>query len=70
MKLKTIKELYDKVKSGEIDESKLEIILDTSNDVFFMYQNEEIIIQEEKEGDLDIKSLYKLIFPKAFVSWC
>lgn len=78
MKLKTIKELYEKVKSGEIDESKLKIVLD--DDCTFFYvgpseddKGEEIdneIVIEEANGFYDIDKLYSLLFPKSDVNWC
>lgn len=78
MKFKTIKELYEAVKSGHIDESKLVIILDNDHTSFyngnpqedenFDYINE--ITVEEADGYYDIEKLYPLLFPKAKVEWC
>jgi hypothetical protein len=79
-KFKTIKELHDAVKTGKIDESKLEITLDndctffacgptydedTSDDI-----EEKMIIVQEANGYSDIEHLYPLLFPKATVNWC
>lgn len=81
MEFKTIKELYDKVKSGEIDESELTIVLD--NDCTSIYlgscedENGNDIDNEieisETNGYCDIEPLYKLLFPNADVhhrSYC
>lgn len=76
MKLKTIKELHDKVKSGEIDESQLQIILDNDCTNFYINphvngDNNEIEIEiEEADGYNDIEHLWPLLFPKATVEWC
>lgn len=81
MKFNTIEELYEKVKSGEIDESKLVIILDNDNTSFHLNGNTEPdpegyhefskdIKVSEANGCLDVKPLYKLLFPKAVVEWC
>jgi len=76
---KTIKELYEAVKRGEIDESKLEIVLDNDCTNFYLgppvedddgitVANE--IEVEEANGYYDIEKLYPLLFPKAKVDWC
>ena len=68
MELSTIKELCDKIKLGEIDESKLRIVLD--NDGTSFYAGDEEIEIEETGGYHDIEPLYKLLFPLAAVEWC
>jgi hypothetical protein len=75
---KTIKELYDAVKSGEIDETKLGIVMDNDDTSFYVgpardengndLDNE--ILVEEANGYHDIEKLYPLLFPKAEVEWC
>ena len=74
---RTIKELYKAVKSGEIDESKLEIILDNDQTNFYIGPSEDEngndldnkIIVDEANGYYDIKKLYLLLFPKAKVDF-
>ncbi len=74
MKLKTLKELYDKVKSREIDESKLQIVLDNDCTMFYVGEpgedDDNEIEVEEANGYYDIEKLYPLLFPKAKVEWC
>ena len=65
--LKTIKELHEKIKSGEIDESKLVIWLD--NDMTSFYVEGEEIKVKETNGYMDIEKLYPLLFPKSQVEW-
>lgn len=67
MELKKISELVDKVKSGEIDESRLEVRLD--NDMTSFHIGDEEIKIEEGGGYYDIEPLYRLLFPKASVEW-
>ena len=74
MEYKTIKDFYEAVKSGVIDESKLEIVLD--NDCTYFYcgppshdANDKIRVLEAN-GYYDIIKLYPLLFPKAKVEWC
>jgi hypothetical protein len=76
MNLRTIKELYDKVKAGEIDESKLVVIMDNDCTSFYVGdpyeadEPEEIEINvSEASGYHDIEALYPLLFPKATVEW-
>lgn len=64
----TIKELHCAIRNGDIEESKLEIILD--NDVTSFYYNNEEIIVKETNGYSDITPLYRLLFQKADVQWC
>ena len=68
IKLKTIKELYDKVQAGEIDEAKLHIVLD--NDCTSFGVGDTAIEVAEANGYYDIEKLYPLLFPKATVEWC
>lgn len=79
-KFQTIKELYEAVKKGEIDESKLEITLDNDCTSFAcgpIYDEEtgddieeNKIRVDEANGYYDIEHLYPLLFPKATVEWC
>ena len=78
-KYKTIKELYEAVKNGDIDEAKLEIVLDNDCTNFYMGPPSEDddgiktaneIEVEEANGYYDIEKLYPLLFPKAKVMWC
>ncbi len=64
-----IKELYEKVKAGEIDESKLTIIMDNDNTGFYV-GDEKAIEDFSGNGYCDIEDLYPLLFPKATVEWC
>ena len=71
MEFKTIKELYDAVKSGKIDESKLSVVLDNDCTSFCLDSGEEEYIEvSESCGYNDIEPLYKILFPKADVMWC
>ncbi len=79
IQIATIKELYKKVKSGEIDESKLRIVLDNDCTSFSILPDEtpdgddieeNIIKVAEANGYYDIDKLYPLLFPKAKVEWC
>ncbi len=73
MLVKTIKELHEKVQSGEIDESKLSIFLDYEYTAFVLNlgENEEEKIKvEEAKGNYDVQKLYSLMFPKAKIEWC
>jgi len=70
-KYKTLAELYAAVKSGKIDESKMEIWVD--NDGTGIYLNDEHIHEDhrhlcEGHGYDDVTVLYDLLFPKAMVS--
>ena len=75
---RTIKEFYEAVKSGEIDESKLEIILDNDRTSFYIGPSEDEegndldneIEVAEANGYADIEKLYPLLFQKAKVEWC
>lgn len=70
-KYKTIKELYEAVKKGDIDEAKMEIILDNDCTSFYIGPSNDNEIQvEEANGYYDIEKLYPLLFPKAKVEWC
>ncbi len=67
MRLETVKELVEKIKSGEVDETKLEIMLDNDDTQFSVDGNKVTI--SETNGYYDIELLYKLLFPKANVDW-
>ena len=75
---KTIKEFYAAVKSGEIDESKLTVVLDNDCTSFYegsVYDSngkelDNEITVAEANGYNDIDKLYPLLFPKATVEWC
>ena len=73
-RFKTIKHLFNAVKSGKIDEKKLTVVIDTDLTQFFLNLNtqneEEIEILEEGEGKNDVTALYQIAFPKASVEWC
>lgn len=75
---KTIKALHEAIKSGEIDESQLSIVLDNDCTCFYIGPtidkngneiNNEIEV-EEANGYNDIEALYSLFFPKSLVEWC
>ena len=78
MKFQTIKELYEAVKAGKIDETKLEIVLDNDHTGFYLGPAEDEdgndtdneIEVAEANGYSDIEHLYPLLFPKATVGWC
>lgn len=75
-KYETLKEVVEAVKSGELDEAKLEIIQD--NDCSHIY----IGPSEDKDGNdienciyegrgyRDTEDLWPLVFPTARVDWC
>jgi len=62
-----IEQLSEKIKSGEINESELEITLD-NDETIFCVNGEKIDLQGE--GYYDAKPLYKSLFPEAKVEWC
>jgi len=71
----TIQELHDEIRLGNIDESKLRIILDNDCTGFYINpedpDDEPICIKvSEAKGYKDIEPLYKMLFPKANVEWC
>jgi len=70
-KYKTIKEVQDAVKSGELDESKLTVVMD--NDCSNIYNGPCEDIENcifNGEGYYDTEELWPLVFPKATVEWC
>ena len=75
-KYKTLKEVVEAVKSGELDESRLKIIMD--NDCSYIYngpcEDEQGNMIEnciyEGKGYYDTNDLWPLLFPEAIVSWC
>ena len=75
MKLEKISHLFEKVKSGEIDESLLCIQLDNDQTMFSLSSpdhNPEFRIKiqiSESGGYQDILPLYKLLFPSANVGY-
>jgi len=73
-RLDTLKQLYDKVKAGEIDESKLRVVLDNDCTLFYVENpdndDDDEIIVAEANGYYDIEKLYPLLFPGATVEWC
>jgi len=73
MKYESIEELYKAVKNGDIDESKLEIIVDNDDTGFYIQPNNDGGWGDEicnGNGYGDVKELYRLLFPKAMVDWC
>lgn len=75
MEIKTIKELYEKVKSGEIDESQLSIVLDNDFTGFYLTNPDDEddpikIVVREASGYRDVEPLYRLLFPIADVDGC
>ena len=77
-KYKTIKDFYEAVKAGEIEESELDIVLDNDCTNFYIgpdndkngneLDNE--VIVDETNGYMDVEKLYSILFPKANVEWC
>ena len=78
-KYKTIKDFYEAVKAGEIEESELDIVLDNDCTNFYIgpdsdkngneLDNE--VIVDEANGYMDVEKLYSILFPKAnLVEWC
>jgi hypothetical protein len=72
MKYNTIKELHDACKNGDIDESKLLIILDNDYTGFYIRSDDggddDMIC--DGNGDYDVTEVYRLLFPKAIVDRC
>ena len=72
----TIKDLFEAVKRGDVDESKLEIMMDNDQTSFYEGgydpddddQSNRIKVKEAN-GYFDIEKLYPLLFPKAKVEW-
>jgi len=73
-KYKTIKDVLEAVKSGELDESKLVIIQDNDrSDILNGMDEEGNDIENciyEGKGYRDTNDLWPLVFPKATVEWC
>ena len=73
---KTLKEVVEAVKSGELDESKFVIVQD--NDCSSIYVgpcvdedgNDTENCIYNGNGYLDTEDLWPLVFPKAKVEWC
>lgn len=72
MKYGTIKELYEAAKNGNIDESKLMIIVDNDNTGFYIEDGGDDCDNSvcEGNGEYDVEELYRLLFPKAMVDRC
>lgn len=73
-KIKSIKDLYDKVKSGEIDESKLIIRMDNDTTQFYSIRDADKYSDDVEDyfsgnGYRDIEDLYPILFPKADIDW-
>ena len=69
-KYKTIKDFYEAVKAGEIEESELDIVLDNDCTNFYIGLDNEVIVNEAN-GYMDVEKLYSILFPKAnLVEWC
>ncbi len=75
-KYETLKELVEAVRAGEIDESKLVVIMD--NDTTSVYlaapkedENDDCTNEIYKGGGYyDIEDLWPLLLPGASVEWC
>ena len=70
MKYGSIEELYKAVKNGDMDESKLEIVMDNDYTGFYNKDDEDGDMICEGNGECDLEELYRLLFPKAMVEWC
>ena len=68
-KYKTIKDFYEAVKAGEIEESELTIVLDNDCTNFYIGLDNEVRV-DEANGYMDVEKLYSILFPKANVEWC
>lgn len=71
MEYRTIKEFYNDVKAGKIDETKVTIMMDNDDTMFYegpLDEETEICITEAN-GYQDIEKLYPILFPKATVEW-
>jgi hypothetical protein len=70
---KTIAAFYEAVKTGIVDESKLDIILDNDHTDFYVEKGPRgmyvKINVQGTDGYNDIDKLYSLLFPKARVDW-
>ncbi len=75
-KYNTIAEVYNAVKAGEIDESKLIIVLDNDCTDFYLGPDEDSNGNEiDNEilrggGYFDVAEVYQLLLPRATVEWC
>ena len=76
-KYKTLKALYKAVKAGEVDESKLRVVMDNDcSTVEFVdpavpYDDiEGAPVLYDGNGYYDTEDLWPLLFPKATVEWC
>ena len=68
----TIKDVYEGVKNGDIDESELEIIIDNDDTGFYTtaFGDDSGTPLLRGNGYSDVKELYELLFPNAVVEWC
>jgi hypothetical protein len=72
----TIAGLIAAVRAGEIDESKLIIVLDNDSTGFYLCagtgepDDDEQITVGSANGYYDVEPLYKFLFPTACVKWC
>ncbi len=73
-KYKTIQEVVEAVQAGEVDETKLEIVQDNDcSDIYCGPHEDEdynSLAIFRGEGYADTDALWKLVFPKAFISNC
>ena len=72
-KYRSIADVKKACESGEIDESKLEIVMDNDDTGFYYGERDEDGYRPcifNGEGYHDIEKLYPLVFPKADVGWC
>lgn len=71
-KYKTLQELTIGIKTGEIDEAKVRIILDNDNTCVELMGvgDENPPALYRGNGYCDIEDLWPLLFPKAQVEWC
>ena len=75
-KYKTLEELHKAVKSGEIEESGMDVVMD--NDCSHVYYGPHKDSDGEEidncifmgHGYEDTEDLWPLVFPKANVDWC
>ena len=77
-KYKTIKDFYEAVQAGEIEESELDIVLDNDCTNFYIGSDNDKngneldneVRVDEANGYMDVEKLYSILFPKANVEWC
>ncbi len=75
-KFDSIKAIVDAVKSGALDESQIEVVMDNDCSSVYYGTNEDASGNEvdnqiyEGAGYFDVEELWPLVFPKASVGWC